>query len=118
MLFRFHDGKRLRRADPLAIAIALHSHPTYLPRHLKDAVDGDKDALQIVAQAATDVFQVQPLQTGGLTLQERFELMLGFDLYIRKLKKNTVVSATSPSSTASTSEDSSKPTTNATSPSF
>lgn len=117
MLFRFHDGKRVRRADPLAIAIALHSHNAYLPRHLNEAVNGDKDALLIVAQAAEDVFGVKSINDGGLTLQERLELMLGFDMYVRRLKKNIVASPTSPNSTASTSETSSEPTTNATSPS-
>lgn len=120
MLFRFHDGKRVRRADPLAVAIALHSHPTYLRRHLDEAIAGDKEALQIVAQAATDVFGVQPLSSDGrrgLTLNERLDLMLGFDAYLYAVKKNTVASATSPSSTGSTSPNSSEPTTNDLSPS-
>lgn len=120
LLFRFHDGSRIRRADPLAIAIALHAHPTYLPRHLSEAVDGDKDALLTVAQAATDVFGVAALTSqykSGLTLNERLELMLAFDAYLRALKKNTVASATSPSSSGSISPGSSGATTSDTSPS-
>jgi hypothetical protein len=66
------------------------------------------------------VFGVLPLSSdgrSGLTLNERLELMLGFDAYVRRLKKNTVASATSPSSTESTSAESSEPITSATSPS-
>lgn len=114
LLFRFHDGKRIRRADPLSAAIALHSHPKYLPRHLVEARNGDKEAMQIVADAATDIFGLQPLSPDGkrgLTLNERFEIMLGFNAYLRALKKNTVASATSRSSTAATSPPSSSPTT-------
>lgn len=118
LLFRFHDGKRIRRVDPLAAAIALHAHPTYLPRHLGEAVDGDKDALQIVAQAASDVLGIAPLViggNGGLTLQERLEIMLAFDAYLGALKKNIARPLTSPHSTAQTSPESPAPTTSSTS---
>ena len=114
LIFRFHDGKRIRRADPLAAAIALHAHPKYLPRHLGQARDGDKEAIQIVADAATDIFGLQPLSADGrqgLTINERLEIMLGFNAYLRALKKNTVASATSHSSTVATSIPSSDPAT-------
>ncbi len=116
LIFRFHDGRRIRRVDPVEIALALHEHPEYLPEHLGEASDGHLGAQRTVAQAACDVFGVQPLsEKGGLTVAERIELMQAFDLYLLALKKNTVASRISRSSTASTSAGSSATTTNATS---
>lgn len=116
LIFRFNDGRRIRRVDPVEIAIALHEHPEYLPEHLKEASSGSPDAQRTVAKAACDVFGVEPLsENRGLTVNERIELVMAFDLYLLALKKNTVVSPISRDSTASTSADLSEPTTNDTS---
>lgn len=117
-IFRFNDGRRVRSIDPIEAAIGLSEHKTYLPEHLEDARFGDVEALGQVATAACDVFGVQPLSVNGktgLTVAERLELMLAFDLYLLALKKNTARSLTPASSTESTSTDSSEPTTSDTS---
>lgn len=117
-IFRFNDGRRIRSADPVEVAIALAEHAEFLPDHLDDARGGDSVALRIVATAACDVFGVRPLSSdgkSGLTVSERLELMLGFDAYLYALKKNTAPSLIRQPSTASISTDSSEPTTSGTS---
>jgi hypothetical protein len=105
LIFRFHDGRRIRAIDPVEVAIALHSHPVFLYRHLSEAADGDFEAQRIVAQTACDVFGVSSVAEDehyGLTVAERIELVMSFDLYLMELKKNTAVSLTSAPSTVST----------------
>lgn len=117
-IFRFHDGRRVRCADPIEVAIGLAEHPTFMPDHLEDARWGNEDALEKVATAACDVFGVSPLSTdgkSGLTVGERLELMLAFDLYLLALKKNIGRSPTRPPYTVSTSPVSSGKTTSDTS---
>lgn len=118
LIFRFNNGCRKCSADPLLVAMSLHAHPDYLPRHLYDAADGDREAVETVAQAACDVFGVAPLAPdgkSGLTITERVELMQAFDLYMDALKKNTGHSLTSSPSTAETSPASDETTTKPTS---
>lgn len=112
MIFRYHDGSRVRSADPIVLASLLHEHDEYLYRHLGEAADGDSDSIDIVARAVCDVFGVQPLAgKTGLTVAERIELMMAFDLYLIELKKNTGRFPTSPDFTESTSPPSPAPTT-------
>ncbi|MFG0261030.1 MAG: hypothetical protein ACF788_01375 [Novipirellula sp. JB048] len=118
LIFRYHDGRRVRSADPIVLAAGLHGHPEYLYRHLRDAAEGDQESIDIVARAACDVFGVSPLEgsgQGGLTVAERIELMMAFDLYLFELKKNIAVSPTSPVSTEPTSPPSPAQTTSDTS---
>jgi hypothetical protein len=115
-IFRFNDGQSVRAADPIAVAIALHEHKTFLPRHLGEAVDGDAEAMAFVANAACDIFGVTHLAAdgnSGLTFAELLELMLGFDGYMELLKKSTERSLTKRGYTESMSSKSSEPTTNA-----
>ena len=117
LIFRYHDGESQRAADPVEIAIALHGHTEFLYRHLEDAAEGDKDAQQVVARAACDAFGVEPLSPDGsygLTVAERIELVMAFDLFLMKLKKNTVHSQTLATSMESTSSNSDGKTTNST----
>lgn len=117
-IFRFNDGRGVRSADPIAISIALHEHKTFLPRHLGEAVDGDPEAMMIVARAASEVFNVPSLAANGksgLTAAEMLELMLAFDAYLWSLKKSTDVLLTKRDYTESTSPESSEPITNGTS---
>lgn len=111
-IFRFNDGSRVRAVDPIAIAVALKEHKEFLPRHLTGAVNGDPESRKKVADAACDVFGVVPfdgLKT-GLTVAERIELMLAFDLWMLTVKKNFAFSQMSQTSTESTSTFSSEPT--------
>ena len=96
LIYRFHDGANRRCADPLLVSNRLFEHPSYVrERHLTAATQGDTEAQNIVAQAACDAFDVQPLSSNGkygLTIKERIQLMIGFDAYIEHVKKNTAVS--------------------------
>lgn len=117
-IFRFNDGRKIRSADPIEVSIALAEHAKFLPEHLEDARWGDVESLEIVATTACDVFGVQPLSAdgkSGLTVGERLELLLAFDLYLMALKKNIGRSPTPRSSTESISPGSSGKTTSDTS---
>lgn len=117
-IFRFHDGAKTRAIDPIAVAIALHEHPRFTFRHLQEAAAGDQEAMLTVAATACDVFGVTPLAAdgkSGLTVAERLELMLTFDVFCLALKKNTAPLPIPPSSTESTSPGSSEPITSDTS---
>lgn len=112
-IFRFNDGRGVRSADPIAISIALHEHKEFLPRHLGEAVDGNPEAMMIVARAASEVFNVPHLAANGksgLTAAEMLELMLAFDGYMWLLKKSTERFLTKLGFTESTSPQSSEPT--------
>ena len=108
-IFRYYDGLRVQSADPIELATDLAAHKTYLHEHIGQAVAGDAEALAIVGDAACDVFGVEPLSEDGkrgLTVAERLQLVMAFDLYMAALKKNTAVLPIPQSSTASTSESS------------
>ena len=120
LIFQFHDGTRIQAIDPIEVSVAIHDHPEFLHRHLKETTEGDSESQAIAARTACDVFGVSPLDVAsgtGLTVTERVELMMAFDLYVIALKKNTRHSPTPPSSMESTSNPSSKATTSDTSPS-
>lgn len=91
LIFSFHDGRRMRKVDPIVVSGLLASDPEYLPRHLDEARGGDVQALQIIGRAACRAFAVQPLDDRGrgLTLAARVELVLAFEIWIDALKKNT-----------------------------
>lgn len=112
-IFRFWDGHRTRAVDPVSAAIALKEHPSFLRRHLREAMEGDIEAQKIVAATACDVFDAKPLDAKGrgLSTAERIELVMGFDLYLSALKKNSRSSVIPPSSTELTSPASAEPTT-------
>jgi hypothetical protein len=117
-IFRFNDGRGVRSADPIAIAIALHEHKEFLPRHLGDAASGDPEAMMIVARTASEVFNVPFLAAdgkSGLTAAEMLELMLAFDGYMWLLKKSTERFLTKRDFTESTLPESSEPITSGTS---
>lgn len=90
LLFRFHDGRRVRGIDPVEVLTRLADHEDYLPRHLSDAVNGDRESQQIVAKAACEAFGVKPYdgKRTGLTVAERLHLMLTFDAWTIVVKKN------------------------------
>ena len=70
----------------------MHSHKVFLHRHIADAAKGDTEAQGILAATACDVINVKPLSIdgkSGLTVAERMELIMAFDLYLQALKKNT-----------------------------
>lgn len=90
-LFRFHDGMQWRYADPLRVARILAEHPQYRAMHLDHAKAGDPEAIEVCADAAREAFGLRPIDaTGrGTSWQDSIEILLGFDIWVRALKKNT-----------------------------
>lgn len=112
-IFRYWDGLRWRRKDPIEIMRALIEHPTF---------DGETDpvlavegkgriALEASArcrQAVQEIFEAQPYneKTGkGLTEGESYGLLMQFGEYTGALKKNGNEPPTSSVDTRSTSLD-------------
>ena len=89
-IFAFNDGLIWRSIDPLTVIHALEVHPTFLAeKHLKPASEGNREALEIVAGAVSEVFGVSPYQDGkGLTISERYQLLCTFYIYCHAVKKN------------------------------
>lgn len=118
-IFRYWDGNKMRRIDPLEAMLRISAHPTYnVELHPKLLDAGDVEATRITCQAVKDVFGVtdyDPVKNTGLTVAEQLALLGAFSLYIDGLKKSTDSTATFAGSTEGpTSSDSSEPTTNAT----
>ena len=119
-IFYFLEGNKRRAADPIVVSVAIKRHPKYLPETLLDAIEGDEEAIGIVAEVACYAFGVAPLSDNGkrgMTVSERVELVAAFQAYMLTVKKNTRLSATKPPSTAATPSGSSEPTTSDTAPS-
>jgi len=106
-IFSFHDGRRWQRVDPSVAARRLWSamvEQQAKPNMVAPAVPFDSDASRKLiatgiademqrgysemAQAARFVFQVKPLETGGLTELECAALIDRFEKYIGDVKKN------------------------------
>lgn len=107
-IYKFWDGSRTRRADPVDIFFRLQAHPVFNAAvHCKLCDEGDREATVITGAAVREVFGVDGYdpQTGrGLTLGEQLGLLLDFYAYIDTQKKSINSSPTSPSNTeASTS---------------
>jgi hypothetical protein len=114
-LFRFFDGSRLRREDPLALQLKLETHEKCRwDVHPALAEQGDSVAYEICLDAICDVFGVTRFNSSlgtGLTHMELMGLLRSFVDYIEQLKKNTVGSPKSPTTTDAMSPKLSKPTT-------
>ncbi len=97
-IYAFHDGSNWRTCDPLAVIYTLAAHPTYNDaKHFKAAYNGDREALLLASQAVSDAFGVKaydPETRTGLTIGERFGLLVNFARYLDALKKNTEPSLT------------------------
>lgn len=92
-IFVFYDGRRMRRVDPLLTYIRLYDEPGFDPDavilRVKNA-DGMERLrqLQNIDQHIRNVFQVKPLEEGGLTAVECVDLFADFMDYSLDLKKS------------------------------
>jgi hypothetical protein len=101
-IFRYWDGKRTRRADPMAVIVSLREDPEYLSERHDQLIDaGDKEAQLIAIRAVQRVFGIEPFEQGGLTYTECLSLLMSFYLYLDALKKNIDQLLTSQQPTAS-----------------
>ena len=121
LLFRYWDGQRDRRGDPVAMFRKLVSHPTFrLDMHPRLVDEGDEESIEETIQATCDVCGVSRWseESPGLTQMELLELFTAFCDYVAGLKKNIVFgSIRSPATAESTSSDSSGEITNDSAPS-
>lgn len=53
-LFRYIDGQKIRRADPIEVAIALHRHPDFLPTYGHLFPDDAANAIQTLSPLLGD----------------------------------------------------------------
>lgn len=80
--YRFHNGRKWVRIDPVAVNLAYATHPEYNEEiHPKLADSGDPQALLLVLKATCDAFGVKPFDPKteeGLTAEELIDLALDF----------------------------------------
>jgi len=102
LIFKFWDGARERRADPMEVFRAIETDPKYRIGVTDILVDaGDHESIDTSLAMIRRVFGVAQWteSSPGLTEQETLELMANFCLYIAALKKNTPTTPTSSSAT-------------------
>jgi hypothetical protein len=92
-LFRFHDGCRWHVVDPLEVARAFWTHPTFdwdeTPLLLQSGNSSVQlQAFQSIAGAVRDVFRVKDISNGGLSERECLDLLSSFRHYLGDVKKN------------------------------
>lgn len=97
-LFAYHDGTRIRYADPAIAWRDLVNHPTMdFGETVPLAAQGKEPATTTLLNALAEVFSVERWDesTGrGLTNWELLDLLRQFDEYLAALKKNTNPSRT------------------------
>lgn len=113
-IFRYWDGQTYRSGDPIQIMLAIHGHETFVPERDGPLADeGDPQAIQNLVAAVREAFGVRPLGELGLTDLECCQLYVVFSSWIEEVKKKLGSSQILRQTTAaSTSSESSEPTTN------
>lgn len=90
-IFVYFDGAKWRSIDPIQVIYALENHASFsAEKHFKAASEGNRQAIEVIASAVCDAFDVRPYSDGvGLTIAERKALLDTFYLYCEAVKKNT-----------------------------
>ena len=119
LIYSYFNGQKIVRADPLRLYKRVMEYGPELSINLKVAKSPMKDADKCHTDAVKrcrEIFDVKPVEDGGLTELETIDLLDHFLLYTQALKKNTKNSPTdveSPSLLASEQPtDASQPTAN------
>lgn len=116
-IFRYWDGRKLRRIDPMVVYRRLDSHPDFDWETTPVEVDAPSDAiagpaLAATAEAVREAFEI-PVYDGkrGLTEGELTNLLIDYVEWLNALKKNTSEPPTSPPPTEreSSPESTTKP---------
>lgn len=92
-IFRFWDGTRERCADPLVVHRALMAHPEFDWEKTPVLMDVDdqrvaSDAMRVTAAGVRDAFGIPSLESGGLTEAECVQVLILFNLFLDRVKKN------------------------------
>jgi len=92
-LFAYHDGARVRRADPAEIWRKLLNHPDWdLAETMQEAHANHEPGVSVAVRVLSEIFDVQPWDDAagaGLTTWELLDLVRQFEEYLSALKKNT-----------------------------
>lgn len=120
-IFTYWNGRRYRKADPFAIYRGLATHPTFdweadPPMLSVPDIDAVLEASLKIATAIRDVFDIPPVDQGGLTERECADLLKQYCAYQYAVKKNIKPSPTPSVPTAeATSESATRPNSGSTS---
>lgn len=96
-IFRYRDGTRERRADPIAVWRALLSDESFeIERDSQLMELNDRGAWGRCVTATRKALSVPEFENGGLTEDETVNLFQSFCLYVAALKKNSSPTPTSP----------------------
>lgn len=109
-LFLYFDGRRWRSADPLAVARAFFTHPSFdwdeTPELLRSGVATVQlEAFRVIGLTVREVFAIEPVDRGGLTDRECLDLLASFRHYLGDVKKNGSLFPILPDSTESAQRD-------------
>jgi hypothetical protein len=113
-IFRFWDGARVRRVDPIVVFRALRLVKDFdLENDLTGIASGDDSACARAIAATRMVFGIQPWnEEDGLTEDETLDVLASFVLWWDELKKNSsplpispVATVPSPASSVSSTAD-------------
>lgn len=95
-IFRFYDGESTRCVDPLEVWSAIWMHPDKDFQHLVqdiETIDPERqpkeyfEAQRDFVEFVREVFEVKPLQQGGLTYQEIRDLVADYLEFMEDIKK-------------------------------
>lgn len=111
-IFRYWDGRRYRRIDPWSAYRATLDYPGWnwdeTPKLIGETATDEAflrvklDAIQTATNMARSVFDLPPVEKGGLTEEECLLLLWQFSAYVSAVKKNGRQPPTSPASSEST----------------
>lgn len=92
-IFRYHDGTKWRLADPIAVQRACDLHPSWIPKAdlglMCQPGRMGQQAAQRGIEALREIFGIPPLEQGGLTEEEIWEVWIAFCDFLGELKKNS-----------------------------
>lgn len=91
LIFKFWNGRRYQRVDPIEAIMALENHEEYRPdvHPVRLEAKGDEESMRIICRAVCEAFGVQPydgVKQTGLTMAELLELFKRFHQYISTLR--------------------------------
>ena len=96
-IFRYWDGRRLRKIDPMAVLRALRADKNYDQAvHLPQVDAGDEEAIRITANAVRSAFGAPAFADGGLSELELCGVLVDFLTFLATLKKSTDTPQNSP----------------------
>ena len=92
-VYRYHDGKRWVRGDPIGLLrkLSLDDGFDYDRERMLAVVDGKvgMEAMGKLVEGIRRAFEIPPVKEGGLTEPKVIKLLLNFMQWLEKVKKNS-----------------------------